>query len=485
MGTHSSTSIPALLDALLPFLPAIRSARTDLPEWIAAIASKLLPKLEADKAVKAALHELEESPGDEDLRGAVRLALRKLFARQPELDAEAARLLGPRNLPVPPARQGVDELDPSDPALRHLEMVRLVRLGVPAAEVARRFRVETALIYQLNAAFTAQGVLGLAQGAPSRRWLDQLRREDPLLRRLEMVRLARCGVPPEVVAGEFAAAPQYVEGLVASFEKEGAAGLVGEEEVRRFEALHPPALRVATYNLHGVHDGDDARYRLIAQELAAFEPDLVAFQEVIDGSGVRETSAHLAAMMSAMAGADYRTAYTHCHLYMEKNPEGVAVAARHPMSAKASIDLNVGLLGGARPSMPRFAAACQVEVRGRRVAFASTHLDHAADPSVRAAQARKLVAELERLYPEAPLHVIAGDMNDVQGSPAIAHFEEQGYVDAYRACHPKGGNTFTTSDPRSRIDFVLVKGAKEFVSAATALAHPSLSDHLGVLVVVR
>ncbi|MGC4117602.1 MAG: endonuclease/exonuclease/phosphatase family protein [Myxococcales bacterium] len=484
MGTLS-TSIPALLDALLPFLPAVRAGRDDLPEWIAAIAARLLPKLEADKQVKAALRELEESPGDEDARGALRLALRKLLAKHPELDADAARLLGPRNLPVPPAAQGLDVLDPSDPALRHLEMVRLVRLGVPAAEVARRFRVEPSHVFHLHAAFSAHGVLALAQGAPARRWFDQLRHEDPLLRRLEMVRLVRAGAPLELAAAEFAAAPEYVERLVASFEKDGAAGLVDEAEVRVYEASHPPELRLATYNLHGVHDGDDARYALIARELAAFAPDLVGFQEVIDGAGIRETSAQLAAKMSGMAGADYRTVYTHCHLYMEKHPEGVAVASRHPFAHKASIDLNTGLAGGARPSMPRFAAAGQVEIRGRRVAFASTHLDHAADPSVRGAQARKLVAEFERLFPEAPLRVIAGDMNDIQGSPAIAHFEEQGYVDAYRACHPKGGNTFTTADPHTRIDFVMVKGAKQIVSAATALSHASLSDHLGVFVVVR
>ncbi|HEY3448130.1 MAG TPA: endonuclease/exonuclease/phosphatase family protein [Myxococcales bacterium] len=484
MGTLS-TSIPALLDALLPFLPAIRADRTDLPEWIGGLSTKLLPKLEADPAVKSALLELEENPGDEDMKGALRLALRKLFAKQPELDSEAARMLGPRNLPSPPALQGLDALDPSDPALRHLEMVRLLRLGVPAAEVARRFRVDPALVFHLNSAFAGQGVLGLAQGAPARRWFDQLRRDDPLLRRLEMVRLARSGVPLEVVGSEFGAAAEYVERLVAAFEQNGSAGLVGEAEVRRYEDLHPAAIRLATYNLHGVHDGEDGRYRLIARELAAFDPDLVGFQEVIDGAGIRETSAQLAEKMSAMAGADYRTTYTHCHLYMEKHPEGVAVATRHPLTGAADIDLNVGLSGGVKPSMPRFAAACQVEVRGRRIAFASTHLDHAADPAVRAAQAQKLVRELERLYPDAPLHVIAGDMNDVQGSPAITHFEEQGYVDAYRACHPKGGNTFTTTDPRTRIDFVLVKGAKEFVSASTALSHPSLSDHLGVFVSVR
>ena len=66
---------------------------------------------------------------------------------------------------------------------------------------------------------------------------------------------------------------------------------------------------------------------------------------------------------------------------MEKHPEGVAAAARHPFSGAVGIDLNEDLAGGLRPSMPRFAAAFQCEIRGRRVCFASTHLDHAGDPA--------------------------------------------------------------------------------------------------------
>jgi endonuclease/exonuclease/phosphatase family metal-dependent hydrolase len=170
---------------------------------------------------------------------------------------------------------------------------------------------------------------------------------------------------------------------------------------------------------------------------------------------------------------------------MEKYPEGVAVASRHAFSRTQRIDLNKDLKGGAKPSMPRFAAAFLTEVADRPVAFASTHLDHAGDPDVRAAQALKLVGEMDRLYPEAELCVVCGDMNDVEGSAAISCFEEHGYLDAFRSCHPKGGNTFTAANPHTRIDFILVKGADEIVSAQTALAHPSLSDHLGVLAVIR
>jgi endonuclease/exonuclease/phosphatase family metal-dependent hydrolase len=419
------------------------------------------------------------------VRGAFRLALRRFLEKHSALDAEFASLLGPRNLAPPGASQSLEALDPSDETLRRLEMVRLLRLGAPADEVARRFKADAASVFELHAAFTTQGVLGLASQAPARRWLDQLRRDDPLLRRLEMVRLARSGVSSELVAAEFGAVPEYVERLAARFAKDGSAGLVGEAEAGLFAKLHPPVVRIATYNLHGVHDGEDARYRLIARELAAFEPDLLAFQEVIHGAGIRETSAQVVEKLSAMVGADYRTSFVHCHLYQERFPEGVAVAARGRFSEPQAIDLTLGLARGVKPAMPRHAASCQVELHGRTVAFASTHLDHASEPGVREAQAEKLVGELERLHPEAQLTVIAGDMNDVQGSPALARFEEHGYMDAYRSCHRRGGETFTCADPTARIDFILVKGASEFLEAGTGLAHPSLSDHLGVFAVVR
>ncbi len=475
-----NTSIVALVDTLSPFLPALRSRAATVPEWVRVLGERLLPRLESDKLLKELLAELEAHPDDADLRGALRFHLGRFLARHEALDAEVARLLGPRNGPALPELPAADD----DETLRRLEWVRLLRRGVPADQLARQAKVDAATLFRLHAAFTAHGVLGLVGGAPARRWLDQLGPDDPLLRRLEMVRLARAGVPLAVIAAEYQAAVEYVAAQVERFARSGSLGLLTETEARRFRELHPKVLRIATFNLHGVHDQDDRRYPDVARELSAFEPDLVAFQEVIDGAGVRNTSARLCELMSAMAGADYRSFFAHCHLYQERFPEGVSVCARHPFDATQVIDLTLGLEGGLRPTLPRYAAALQTEVHGRTVAFASTHLDHAGNAQVRAAQAGKLASELERLYPRAQVYVVAGDMNDVERSPAISRFEELGYVDAWRACHRGGGRTFPASAPRSRIDFVLVKGAQA-VSAETALAHGSLSDHLGVFVVVR
>jgi len=478
-----STSIPALVETLA-LLPALRAKGDSGPEWLHAL-SRILPKLEADKSLKELLRELEAHPADPEVRAAAQFALRRFLEKHGALDAEIARLLGPRNVPGHSGLGSVGMLDPADETLRRLEMVRLLRAGVPADQLARQFKIDAAAIFNLSAAFTLHGVLGLVSGTPARRWLDQLGPDDALLRRLEMVRLVRSGVPAELVAAEFQAAVEYVRLQVARFDRDGSIGVLTETEARRFRELRPKVLRLATYNLHGVHDQDERRYGDIARELAGFEPDLVAFQEVINGAGVRDTAGRLCEQMSAMAGADYRAFFAHCHLFQEKFPEGVSVAARHPFTSPQVIDLTNGLAHGVRPTMPRYAAALQTEIHGRTIAFASTHLDHASDPQVRAAQATKLTSELERLYPAAQVHVIAGDMNDVERSPAIARFEELGYVDAWRACHRTAGRTFPAAAPRSRIDFILVKGAAETLSAETALAHTSLSDHLGVFAVVR
>jgi endonuclease/exonuclease/phosphatase family metal-dependent hydrolase len=273
-----------------------------------------------------------------------------------------------------------------------------------------------------------------------------------------------------------------VEKLSTRFAKNGFAGLLTEEEENKARQSRPSVMCIATYNLHGIHDGNDLRFRYIARELSAFEPDVVAFQEAINGNGIRETSAQVAQKMSAMIGAHYRTFYSQCHLYRETYPEGVAVCARFAFTNPQTIDLNEKLRGGLKPTMPRYASTFQIQIREKIVAVASTHLDHGSSSDVRAAQAEKLVLEMEKLYPHVDIYIIAGDMNDVEDSLTLEQFRSKGYFDAYRGCQPRGGNTFTADHPHTRIDFILIKGSVKLVSARTILADPRCSDHLGVLV---
>jgi endonuclease/exonuclease/phosphatase family metal-dependent hydrolase len=136
--------------------------------------------------------------------------------------------------------------------------------------------------------------------------------------------------------------------------------------------------------------------------------------------------------------------------------------------------------------MDRYAAAVLVEIYGRKVVFASIHLDHHENPQVRLAQAERLESELDRIVGDSVYcRILAGDFNDAENSPVMAFLKAQGYQDCYRACHSEGGNTFPTQHPSTRLDYIMVKATgSRVLSSELVLNNHEMSDHLGVVTVI-
>ncbi len=372
-----------------------------------------------------------------------------------------------------------DALGGDDNVLERLEMVALLRSGTAPDEIARRFLVDEKRLYQLNERFSLAGVAGLlSEGGPSG-WLDGLDRDEPLLRRLDMIRLVRSGTPIPVVARQYNALDEYVERLCARFSRDGVAGILTDDDFDRFRAVHPPVIRVCSFNLHGTHDNVDGgrRFRRIARELGSLDPHVAAFQEVLSGGGVEDTSAQISRWITSVTGCHYRSRFLYCHSFMEKYPEGVALCFRRPAQKVRSIDLT-RLPGDLRPALPRNALVADVEIYGRKVTFASVHLDHSADSTVRLAQAEKLVSELGA--GESDCSILAGDFNDLEDSPAIRYLVSAGYVDAYRACHEDEGPTYPAGGPNMRIDYIFVKGHTTIAASGLLADDPELSDHIAI-----
>jgi endonuclease/exonuclease/phosphatase family metal-dependent hydrolase len=452
------------------------------------------PCVKQRSALQEILQEAALSPYDGDALTALSLQLKKLLNRDVKLAQEISGIWEKampeedRETPVtvPGDWDRCDIPGSHDDLLRRLEMIRLLRKGLPPEQIAGQFATDTQYLYRLNAAFSLSGLHGILSSDP-KNWLDRLDGHDPVLRRLEMIRLLRSGTPPFVVAREFGAVTEYVRKIDDRFSKNGVIGILTEEDVRKFKSLYPEVIRICTFNLHGMHDNNRYRLKRIAREMNSLEPELCAFQEVISGRGIPETSAEIAGWMSRMTGAHYRTHFAPCHLFMEKYPEGVSVAAKYPFKNVQIIDLNKGLGKGLKPLMERFAAAMETEIYGRSIVFVSVHLDHAENREVRRAQAEKLLAELERLYKEKDhyCYVLAGDFNDVEDSPVMHFLKKEGYKDAYRQCNSGGGDTFSSSDPHTRLDYVMVKGNVRIHSAELVLDNPGLSDHKGVFAVIE
>jgi endonuclease/exonuclease/phosphatase family metal-dependent hydrolase len=456
--------------------------------------SKLGPGIRQRAALQEVLQDAAVSPYDGDALASLRLQLKKLLSDNKALAEELssiwkeAILEEERDMTVMDFgdMRWRDALDRHDDMLRRLDMIRLLRAGMPPEKIAEEFVTDTGYLYRLNAAFSLNGMHGILSPDP-RNWLDRLNKDDPILRRLEMIRLVRSGTPPPVVAGEFDALTEYIQRINERFSRNGVIGILTEEDFREFRSIHPEVISICTFNLHGMHENNRQRLRRIAHEMSDLDPSLCAFQEVISGGGIRETSAEIAEWMTRMTGSRYQTHFAYCHLFMEKFPEGVSVSSKYPLRNLQIIDLNKGLGKGLNPLMERYAAAAEIEIYGRRSVFVSVHLDHTENREIRHAQAEKLLSELKRLYREKDHYcsILAGDFNDVEDSPVMNFLKKEGYQDTYRHCNSGRGDTFTASDPHARIDYIMVKGDVHIHSAQLVPDNPELSDHRGVFAVIE
>lgn len=452
----------------------------------------LKPIMRSDRELKRCFQAFGSMPEDNDKRRALKSKLVAIFSRNAALAREIQSLLDDvrssrvltetsRTFPIPEGSV------PTNEALRRLEALKLLRSGVEAERIAERFGIPVGEVFRINYDYSVGGIRGaiISENSPS--WLEQLDGNDPLLRRLEMVRLLRAGTPASAVARQFNALEDYVLFLERNFAEHGLPGIITEQDVEHLRAIRRDTIRICTYNLQGVRDDGSFRFRRIARELAAYRPDLIALQEVISGAGVEDTSEQVARWLSAITGEHYRSHFTYCHQFMDRYPEGVAVCGRVGAETVHSIDLTAHLANGLKPGMARRAQVAETSLMGRTVILASIHLDHLGASEVRLAQAEKLLSELDRLTGTADSHavILAGDFNDTEDSPALKRLKHAGYRDAYRTLHRNEGNTFPLPKPNARIDYIMVKGPAEIVAAEVILNNSDFSDHLGLTVVIR
>jgi endonuclease/exonuclease/phosphatase family metal-dependent hydrolase len=456
----------------------------------------LMNKAKTNLSLAEALHDMAISPDDDDVAASLRLQFKKLLNKDESLKET---IEGKLNEVTDAGFQfnysiglstfkWLEVLDKNDDTLKRLEMIRQFRCGVPIHQITEQFHTDTEYIHRINAAFSHSGTQGIISGSNVRHWLDTLDPNDNILRRLDMIGQLKSGTPAEVIARQYNTLPDYIHRISTAFDKHGAIGIITEEDVRKYRTIYPDNIRICSFNLHGTRDSNDYyRFKRIAHELSVFEPDICSFQEVISGYGIEETSAQIATWLTNITGYHYRTFFGHCHMFMDKYPEGIAVSGKYPLKNTNIIDLNKGLRGNVRPLMERFAATAEVEIRGKKIVFASVHLDHSEDEKVRPAQVEKLEIELNRIYGKNDIYctVLAGDFNDVEGSKTIEYLIDKGYKDSFRECSVSSGNTYPSHDPYTRIDYIMVKGDVKMVSASLILKDPELSDHIGILAVIE
>jgi endonuclease/exonuclease/phosphatase family metal-dependent hydrolase len=239
----------------------------------------------------------------------------------------------------------------------------------------------------------------------------------------------------------------------------------------------PAQVRVATVNLRCLLDDWDARLPLLSAELAAVDPDVVAFQEACHADDGVDNLDELLAALSVATGRTYDVTRAATHRSWDTYDEGIALASHLAMSDTSEVTLPVGVFA-------RKAVVARVDTALGSVWVAATHLSFGDQAATRRAQLGAIRDELAALSPV----VIMGDMNAAPTEPAIQDALAAGYADTWAEVNPSdAGYTFPAMSPDVRIDHVLVRGvapasATVFMDVEADGVMPS--DHLGVSAVV-
>lgn len=220
-----------------------------------------------------------------------------------------------------------------------------------------------------------------------------------------------------------------------------------------------PRLRIATINLRCLVDGWEQRLPLLTAEIAAVDPDVMAFEEVCREEGGIDSLAQLMAALAAETGSEYYTARAETHLAWDQYQEGIALASRYPLQDEQVVDLPVGIF-------PRRSVMARVDNPIMPLQMAVTHLSFGDQAGVREAQLAAVREALENRQGNDERAILAGDLNEGPDGAAIGSALSAGYVDAWAHLHPDNdGPTYPASAPSKRIDYLLLAPAASSIEA--------------------
>jgi endonuclease/exonuclease/phosphatase family metal-dependent hydrolase len=255
----------------------------------------------------------------------------------------------------------------------------------------------------------------------------------------------------------------------------------------------PDVVRVVTYNIHH-GEGVDGKFDLerIARVLRAAEPDLVALQEVDQGTrraGGVDQPAELARLTGMQVVFGHNIDY-------DGGGYGTAVLTKLPIRSHKSVKLK-----SFYESTPQHAEQRGVQVielgdeTGPGLLFLCTHLDYRPPDDERMASAKTINELVAKRGDE--LAILAGDLNATPENRVIAEFAKQWKIAGMqegRGGRAEGGGpegakpllTFPAGKPDRWIDYVMVRPAERWeIVELRVLEEPVASDHRPLLAVLR
>lgn len=236
-------------------------------------------------------------------------------------------------------------------------------------------------------------------------------------------------------------------------------------------------ITVLSYNIHHANPPSKPNVidmNAIANVIRQQQPDLVALQEVDVNTSRSGSTLHQAEELGKRTGM---IAYFGKAIDYGGGAYGVAILSKYPLSDMKNMALPTAeVTGGEHRTL---AMATITFPTGKKIVFASTHLDAQSNDTNRVLQMNRIV---ELLKQEQLPVVIAGDFNAVPGTPVI------NTLDSYltRSCINACGFTIPVVNPNKTIDFIAFAPADRFnVLAHQVIDEKYASDHLPVRAVLK
>src|SRR6266704_691618 len=228
-------------------------------------------------------------------------------------------------------------------------------------------------------------------------------------------------------------------------------------------------VRVMTYNIH-VGVGMDKKMDLqrIANVINQEHPDLVGLQEV--DRGVKRTQGvDEIAELGRMTRMEY--AFAH-NLDYQGGQYGVAILSRYPI-----LKTDHRMYRNKREAERRGMIRIEVNVGGRRLSFATTHLDYQYEDG-RIFEAGQL---LDFLKGGKEAVIIVGDFNEEANGDAYKLFTAY-FRDGWLESKAKEtGLSYPADKPKKRIDYIFYSANTEVRARKTWVVNTLASDHVPVV----
>ncbi|RZK17381.1 MAG: endonuclease/exonuclease/phosphatase [Pedobacter sp.] len=240
---------------------------------------------------------------------------------------------------------------------------------------------------------------------------------------------------------------------------------------------NPGEIRVLTYNIHHANPPSKSKEGLIdidaiSKVIESQSPDLVALQEV-DVNTKRSGNINEAVILATRLKMNF---YFFKAIDHDGGDYGVAILSKYPLSDPQTYKLANNGDAKAEPRVLGIGTATLPD--GRKIRFASTHLDAQKSDENRMMQVNEInkITKSEKL----PL-IIAGDLNANTSSEAIKVFDQQ-FLRTCTDC----GFTIPVINPKNTIDHIAYKKGDSFsVLSHQVINETYASDHLPVLAVLQ